>query len=207
MNSKGNKEKSNLGKTDTNSNGKKDISRKLLRTSKRRKTRIAVFLQKAEALDVMPNFALTVVWNALITAGDRRDGHILGMPPDKRQEHLMRKIRTLAKQLGFSAVYVWVSSVGAKMGDHLHMALHWKYSAFLQLVDLFQKVLGSDVNHEGKTKRQFEARSFCRGWEIKEIVTSLAGALGSGEYLAFQRIKHNECSKGKRLGFSKLLIK
>ena len=93
------------------------------------------------------------------------------------------------------------------MGDHLHMALHWKYSAFLQLVDLFQKVLGSDVNQEGKTKRQFEARSFCRGWEIKEIVTSLPRAPGWREYLAIQRIKHHQCSKVIRKGFSKLPIK
>ena len=202
MNYQQNKEKPDLSKIHTYSNSKKDISRKLLRTSKRRKTRIAAFLQKAEALDVMPNFALTVVWNALITAGDRRDGHILGMPPDKRQEHLMRKIRTLAKQLGFSAVYVWVSSVGAKMGDHLHMAPHWKYSAFLQLVDLFQKVLGIDVNHEGKTKRQFEARSFCRGWEVKEIIGGLSGALRWGRYMASQQFKHQDKSSGRRMGTS-----
>ena len=209
MKSKQNKEFSNPCLIDTYSgtNSRTNTNYLIKRSSKRRKQRIKAFLREAASADVIPNFAVTIVWHALQTAGDRRDGHILGMPSDKRQEHLMRKIRTLAKQLGFSAIYVWVSSVGAKMGDHLHMALHWKYSAFLQLVDLFQKVLGSDVNHEGKTKRQFEARSFCRGWEIKEIVTSLAGALGWGEYLAFQRIKHNECSKGRRMGFSKLPIK
>ena len=204
MKSKRNKEFSNPCLIDTYS--KRNTNYLIKRSSNLGKQRIKAFLREEASADVISNFAIAIVWHALQTAGDRRNGHIQGKLLDKRQEHLMRKIRTLAKQLGFSAVYVWVSSVGAKMGDHLHMALHWKYSAFLQLVDLFQKVLGSDVNHEGKTKRQFEARSFCRGWEIKEIVTSLAGALGWGEYLAFQRIKHHECSKGRRMGFSKLPI-
>ena len=202
MNSKGNKEKSNLGKTDTYSNSKKDISRKLLRTSKRRKTRIAAFLQKAEALDVKPNFAVTIVWHALQTAGDRHDGHILGMQPAKRQEHLMRKIRTLAKQLGFSAVYVWVTSVGAKMGDHLHMALYWRYSDFLDLVNLLQRILGSDVDHEADLNRRHITRSCCRGWEIKEIIGGLSGALRWGRYMASQQFKHQDKSSGRRMGTS-----
>ena len=200
MKSKQNKEFSNPCLIDTYS--KRNTNYLIKRSSNLGKQRIKAFLREAASVDVIPNFAVTIVWHALQTAGDRRDGHILGMPSDKRQEHLMRKIRTLAKQLGFSAVYVWVSSVGAKMGDHLHMALHWKYSAFLQLVDLFQKVLGSDVNHEGKTKRQFEARSFCRGWEIKEIDDGLSGALRWGRYMASQQLKHQDSSGGRRMGTS-----
>ena len=200
MKSKQNKEFSNRCLIDTYSS--KNTNYLIKRSSKRRKHRIKAFLRKADTANTIPNFAVTIVWHALQTAGDQRDGHILGMLPDKRQEHLMRKIRTLAKQLGFSAVYVWVSSVGAKMGDHLHMALHWKYSAFLQPVDLFQKVLGSDVNHEGKTKGQFEARSFCRGWEIKEIIGGLSGTLRWGRYMASQQFKHQDSSGGRRMGTS-----
>ena len=70
-----------------------------------------------------------------------------------------------------------------------------------------EAILGSDVDHETNTRGYFFAESQCKGWQIKEIVKGLAGALGWAEYLAFQRIKHHECSKGRRLGFSKLLIK
>ena len=202
MKSKQKRDLSNLCEIDTFS--RKNNNYLIKRNSKHRKHRIKAFLLEAAATDLTPNFAVTIVWHALQTAGDRRDGHILGMPPDKRQEHLMRKLRTLAKKLGFSAVYVWVSSVGAKMGDHLHMALHWKYSAFLQLVDLFQNVLGSDVDHEGKTKGQFKARSFCRGWEITEIDDGLSGALRWGRYMAYQKSKHQDTSSGRRMGCSNI---
>ena len=124
------------------------------------------------------------------------------MQAAKRQEHLMRKIRTLAKQLGFSAVYVWVTSVGAKMGDHLHMALHWRYSAFLDLVNLLQQILGSDVDHEAVVNRRHVVRSCCRGWEIKEIIGGLSGALRWGGYMASQQLKHQDSSGGRRMGTS-----
>ena len=172
------------------------------RSADRRRRRLDKYIRTANTHGMLPNFGVTIVWHALQTAGDRRDGHILGMPPQKRQEHLMRKIRTLAKQLGFSAVYVWVSSVGAKMGDHLHMALHWKYSAFLQLVDLFQKVLGSDVDHEVRSNDIYYARSHCRGWEIKPINGGFSGALRWGHYLAEQHVKHYDLSNGRCMGCS-----
>ena len=157
---------------------------------------------EAATADVTPNFAVTIVWHALQTAGDRRDGHILGMKAAKRQEHVMRKIRTLAKQLGFSAVYVWVTSVGAKMGHHLHMALHWRYSSFLDLVNLLQQILGSDVDHEPEVNRRYIARSCCRGWEIKEIIGGLSGALRWGNYMALQQLKHHDRSNGRHMGFT-----
>ena len=110
--------------------------------------------------------------------------------------------RTLAKQLGFSAVYVWITSVGAKMGDHLHMALHWRYSSFLDLVNLLQQILGSDVDHEAELNRRHIARSCCRGWEIKEIIGGLSGAFRWGRYMASQQFKHQDSSGGRRMGTS-----
>ena len=200
MNYQQNKEIPDLRKIHTYS--KKKTNYLIERSSKRRQCRIEKFLMEAEAADVTPNFAVTIVWHALQTAGDRHDGHILGMQAAKRQEHLMRKIRTLAKQLGFSAVYVWVTSVGAKMGDHLHMALHWRYSASLDLVNLLQQILGSDVDHEADVNRRHIARSCCRGWEIKEIVGGLSGALRWGRYMALQQIKHQDSSGGRQMGTS-----
>ena len=200
MNYQQNKETPDLSKIHTYS--KKKTKYLIERSIKRRKERIEIFLMEAAAADVTPNFAVTIVWHALQTAGDRRDGHILGMQAAKRQEHLMRKIRTLAKQLGFSAVYVWVTSVGAKMGDHLHMALHWRYSSFLDLVNLLQQILGSDVDHEADINRRNTARSCCRGWEIKEIICGLSGALRWGRYMASQQFKHQDSSGGRRMGTS-----
>ena len=200
MNYQQNTEKPKLSKIHTYSKNKTNYL--IERSIKRRKQRIETFLTKADAADVTPNFAVTIVWHALQTAGDRRDGHILGMQAAKRQEHLMRKIRTLAKQLGFSAVYLWVTSVGAKMGDHLHMALHWRYSSFLDLVNLLQQILGSDVDHEAEANKRYIARSCCRGWEIKEIIGGLSGALRWGGYMASQQLKHQDRSGGRRMGTS-----
>ena len=200
MNYQQNTEKPKLSKIHTYSKNKTNYL--IERSIKRRKQRIETFLTKADAADVTPNFAVTIVWHALQTAGDRRDGHILGMQAAKRQEHLMRKIRTLAKQLGFSGVYIWVTSVGAKMGDHLHMALHWRHSAFLDLVNLLQRILGSDVDHEAKANKRYIARSCCRGWEIKEIVCGLSGALRWGRYMASQQLKHQDSTGGRRMGTS-----
>ena len=200
MNYQQNKEIPDLRKIHTYS--KKKANYLTERSSKRRQHRIEMFLTEAAAADVTPNFAVTIVWHALQAAGDRRDGHILGMESGKRQEHLMRKIRTLAKQLGFSAVYVWVTSVGAKMGDHLHMALYWRYSASLDLVNLLQQILGSDVDHEADVNRRHVARSCCKGWEIKEIIGGLSGALRWGRYMASQQFKHQDNSTGRRMGVS-----
>ena len=200
MNYQQNNEKPNLSKIHTYSKMKTNYL--IERSINRRRERIEIFLREAAAADVTPNFAVTIAWHALQTAGDRRDGHILGMQAAKRQEHLMRKIRTLAKQLGFLAVYVWVTSVGAKMGDHLHMALHWRYSAFLDLVNLLQQILGSDVDHEAEVNRPNVARSCCRGWEIKEIVCGLSGALRWGRYMASQQLKHQDSTGGRRMGTS-----
>ena len=200
MNYQQNKETPDLSKIHTYS--KKKTNYLIERSIKRRQHRIEMFLTEAAAADVTPNFAVTIVWHALQTAGDRRDGHILGMQAAKRQEHLMRKIRTLAKQLGFSAVYVWVTSVGAKMGDHLHMALHWRHTASLDLVNLLQQILGSDVDHEADVNRRHVAQSCCRGWEIKEIIGGLSGALRWGRYMASQQFKHQDNSTGRRMGTS-----
>ncbi len=200
MNYQQNKEIPDLRKIHTFS--KKKANYLIERSTKRRQHRIEMLLTEAEAANVTPNFAVTIVWHALQTAGDRRDGHILGMQSAERQEHLMRKIRTLAKQLGFSAVYVWVTSVGAKMGEHLHMALHWRYSAFIDLVNLFQQLLGSDVDHETDVNRRHAARSCCRGWEIIEISGGLSGALRWGRYIASQQLKHQDSSRGRRMGTS-----
>ena len=87
------------------------------------------------------------------------------------------------------------------------MALYWRRSEFLNLVKFMEAILGSDVDHVTNTRGVFFAESQCKGWQINEIVNGLAGALGWVEYLSFQRIKHNEYSKGRRMGFSKLLIK
>ena len=202
MNYQQNKQIPDLSKIHTYS--KKRTKHLIERSITRRHHRIEKFLMEAATADATPNFALTIVWHALQTAGDRRDGHILGMPPAKRQEHLMRKIRTLAKQLGFSAVYVWVTSVGAKMGDHMHMALYWRSSAFLNLVNLMQQILGSDVDHEVQLNSQNSARSCCKGWEVKEITGGLSGALRWGNYMAYQKSKHQDTSSGRRLGFSSI---
>ena len=199
MKSKQNKKFSNRCLIDTYSSKNTNYFIKL--SSKRRKQRIKAFLREAVSADVIPNFTITIVWHALQTAGDRRDGHILGMPSHKRQEHLMRKLRTLGKRLGFSTVYVWIRSGGNRMGDHLHMALYWRRSEFLNLVKFMEAILGSDVDHETNTRGYFFAESQCKGWQMKEIVNGLAGALGWGEYLAFQRINTMSALKAEEWAF------
>ena len=78
------------------------------------------------------------------------------------------------------------------MGNHLHMALYWPRSALLNLVNFMEAILGSDVIHKTNYRGYFFAEAKSNGWQIKEIVNGLAGALGWGVYLAFQKIKHHE---------------
>ena len=199
-----NNEMRNLFETYTYSKRRTKTNRLIKRNSAHRLLKIETFINEAASADLLPNFAITIVWHALRTAGDQREGHILGMLPHRRQQHLIRKIRALAKHSGFSTVYIWVSCVGAKMGDHLHMAVHWRHSSFLRLVELFQNILGSDVDHECEVKSDFEARSYCRGWEIKEIEYGFYGAMRWGNYMAYQKFKHQDTSPGRRMGYSKI---
>ena len=67
----------------------------------------------------------------------------------------MRKLRFLAEQLGFKAVYVWIRSVGNRMGNHLHIALYRQRSEFLILVKFMEAILRSDVDHETNIKSYF----------------------------------------------------
>ena len=76
------------------------------------------------------------------------------------------------------------------------MELYWRRSEFLNLVKFMEAILGSDVAHETNIRSSFFAESQCKGWQIKEIFNGLASALGWGEYLASQRIKHHDCFKG-----------
>lgn len=183
---------------------KKQSSYFVKRSVRRREQRVKSFLKATAANDLTLNFGLTIVWHALENAGDRREGHILGMKANKRQHHFMRKLRTLAKQLGFKIAYFWVASVGRKMGNHLHMAFFWRSSSFLDLVALLQTTLGSDVNHEASATNFLHAISQCRGWEVKQIPIGTGNLERWSSYLAHQRIKHNDFSSGRRLGFSQL---
>ena len=87
------------------------------RSTNRRSLKIAEFILKTDAEYLTPNFALTIVWHALKTAGDRRDGNILGMPPRKRQEHFLRKIRRLAQRLGFSVITFGYAAWAVEWGN------------------------------------------------------------------------------------------
>ena len=135
-----------------NTYSKKENTKLIRHCTKRRSTRIADFIKKADKENLAPNFALTVVWHALATAGDRHEGHILGMQPQQWQEHFFRKMRILAQRLRFKTAYVWVRSIGARMGEHLHIGLHWRHSAFVDLIKLMEATLGSDVDHEAKSR-------------------------------------------------------
>ena len=185
-------------------NIKKENTKLIRRCTKRRSTRIADFIKKADKENLASNFALTIVWHALATAGDRHEGHILGMQPQQRQEHFFRKMRTLAQRLSFKTAYFWVRSIGARMGEHLHIGLHWRHSAFVDLIKLMEATFGSDLDHEAKSCAPFYGRSHCRGWELKQIPGGISGAFRWGEYLASQRIKHYDSSSGRRMGFSYL---
>ena len=105
-------------------------------------------------------------------------------------------------QLDFKTIYIWVKSVGARMGEHIHLALFWPFSHFIDLVHLMQNLLGSDVDHDVPSRDIYYARSHCRGWEIKPINGGLSGALRWGHYLAEQHVKHNDLSKGRSMGCS-----
>lgn len=176
----------------------------LLRNAKRRQSNIFSFIRKQEALNRPINCAITIAWHALVTAGERHYGHIIGMQPNKRQQHLMRKIRGLAKSLNFTTSYIWVRATGARMGEHIHLALHWPHTFLMELIRLLEQLLGCDVNHEIKNGVRFIAVSQCKGWRI-DAIDCLHSANRWGHYMATQKIKHIDLSSSRNLGFSQTL--
>ena len=177
---------------------------KIKRLHKCRDTKLAYIFKTADEIDCPLNIAITISWDALIQAGERNEGHILGDSPRRRQAKLFRRFRYLSKSCGRDLSYVWVSDVGVRFGEHLHIALFWPRYDIKTLSWLCAALLGSglDESWEGQPKG---FRSVCGGWMLRFAEPRTDLRFGWAKYMSDQVIKHNSYDGGRCFGHSRNL--
>ena len=177
---------------------------KLQRLHKTRDAKLKRIFKKADQIDLPLNIAITISWDALIQAGERNEGHLLGGCHKKRQAKLFRRFRHLSNSRGRNLSYVWVSDFGARFGEHLHLALFWPRYDIETLLFLCVAVFGSklDDTWDGHPK---SFRSVCGGWMVRFAEPRPDMRYGWAAYMSDQVLKHNAHPGGRRFGCSRNL--
>jgi hypothetical protein len=160
---------------------------RIARASARR--RVPTWLEaaaSAEKLGHPLNVALHITWSALID-GERREGHVLGLPAVARERRLWSALRLVAAR----ARVPWLAARGPeydqRRGLHLHMALHLPDAAAIRdAIAVVERLTGAPAERldmrawtvPGQGKRQFHgtiAVSGCNGWLMQRRVEALKG--------------------------------
>jgi len=168
----------------------------VLKASRRR--RVSEWTQAATgaARIGMPlNVALHITWSALYV-GDRRDGHILGLPPLDRDKRLWAALRLCAARAGVPFLAARGPEYDKRRGLHLHVVLHLPDTrAIRDCMDVVEKLTGAPAEWSDMRGRKIPglgrkhdgvvARSACRGWFLqKHIAASGGDGLGIAAYAA-----------------------
>lgn len=194
--------------------GKKEHTpnRRRRRTGVERLQRFRTAAEFAYEMDWPLNFALTITWTALLQTGEHNEGHCLTRDSWQREKYLRTELRRFAKSIGYPFVALWGRDIGAKQGEHVHLALFYPNRYLSQLVALLERVTGSAAEF---ALQPFEAdcvaRSVCGGWQLNMNNSSDAknSSIRWIEYIASQHDKH-PCApelEGKLFGISQAIGK
>ena len=84
----------------------------------RRKTQLATLISRSRSRDLPMTRAVTVNWE-----------RILQYPNECSiaQSQMFRRLKNIARKLGFETAYVWVLDNGVEVGLHTHFALNWPF--------------------------------------------------------------------------------
>ena len=166
----------------------------------------------AYAMDWPLNIGITVTWHALLTTGEKTEGHCLGRKEWEREKYARDEIARLCRSEGLPFVALWGRDVGADMGLHVHLSMFWPSYKLAQLVAVIERVTGSSADFvlEPYTADTV-ARSVCGGWQINmnNRKDDKESALEWAEYIATQHAKHLAPPqiKGKAFGISQAIGK
>lgn len=166
----------------------------------------------AYAMDWPLNVGLTITWTALQTAGERNEGHCLGLGEWGREKYTRDELARLCRSEGLPFVALWGRDVGADMGSHVHLSMFWPSCKLARLVAVIERVSGSSAGFVLKPyAADVVARSVCGGWQINKNnrKDDKQGALEWAEYIAGQHAKHPAPPKirGKAFGISEAIGK
>jgi hypothetical protein len=182
------------------------------RTARDRVARFREAVAFAYAMDWPLNIAVTITWDALITAGEQNEGHCLGRGEWGREKYTRDELARLCRSHGISFVALWGRDVGQTMGSHVHLSMFWPPYRLAQLVAVIERVSGSPAAFVlDPYSRKIVARSVCGGWQIDMNIRGQdqQGALDFAEYIATQHAKHPAPPniKGKAFGISQAIGK
>ena len=151
----------------------------------RRKTQLATLISRSRSRDLPMTRAVTINWERILQSPNECS---------IAQSQMFRRLKNIARKLGFETAYVWVLDVGIEVGLHAHIALYWPFRHLSHLHNLFH---GIDPNWEHSSDNIYDI----------EIIFHQNGDYKWGEYMAEQVNKHTQNNLGRFLGYSKNLLK
>lgn len=189
-------------------------SRHQRRNEKDRLVRFEQAVAFAYAMDWPINHAITITWAALITAGERNEGHCLGRGVWERDKYLRDELARLCRSAGIPFAAIWGRDVGAQMQEHIHLGMFFPSYLRPQLVALIERITGSTADFViAGYGADTVARSVCGGWQIEVNNRGNGGdkksAIEWAGYIAAQHAKHPAPPdlKGKAFGISEAINK
>lgn len=170
---------------------------RLERASRRRRAQAWTHAATVAAASGQPvNTALHVTWSAL-EAGDRREGHILGLGVVERERRLWAGLSLVAKRAGVPWLALRGPEHSRQRGLHLHLAFHLPVADVTALRDAIgtvERLTGSPaewIDTAGRTERGaggrcrgVVARSACGGWLLQRTVATIGDGSGIAAYAA-----------------------
>jgi hypothetical protein len=146
----------------------------------------------AERAGLALNCFATIAWHPLATAGERRDGHCLGLPPAERDLRIWAALRRVASRHGVAFVAMRAPEFDRQRGQHLHVAIHLPTDgAIRDALAAIERLTGAPADDVtitgrpmaglGRQRQGVVAVSGCRGWMMQRAVP---GAGGSAKAIA-----------------------
>ena len=146
----------------------------------RRKTQLATLIDRSRARDLPMTRAVTINWERILQCPNECS---------VAQSQMFRRLKNIARKLGFETAYIWVLDVGIDVGLHAHLAIYWPFRHLSHLHNLFH---GIDPNWEQAPYNIHDI----------DIPYYQKGDYEWGQYMAEQVNKHPYDVKGRMLGYS-----
>lgn len=113
----------------------------------------------------------------------------LAASPAVRSQKFMRGLRLLAQRKGFEWVCIWIRAISDHRGDHTHLYLHWPRRNWRALIDLLVDVTGVWPEAGALPFSVITQAEGGAGWDIRENVRGIEGAVFYAGYLGAQHDK------------------
>ena len=152
------------------------------------------------------NMRITMTWAACL-AGERTDGHIIGLAPKTRDERCRGALYRALHRHEKPFAAIWARDRGGHFGDHMHLGLHWPRPR-AELIRLLVRLTGCQPK-TGQLTRDVIAEGEWGGWQIK--VNGSLDEIGSAsrwaDYLLGQGPRHLVAPnmQGMTIGTSRLI--